>query len=70
MTEDELQIIQDLEEEVIRQGNFERIFPLQQNAMHYSKFFEYKRPSNYLLAKYLNCLPKNFNSVTQIAKKS
>lgn len=64
LTEDEIAMIQELEEEFIRMGNFDRIFPLQQNCMHYVKFFEYKRPSNMLLAKYLCCLPKNHNSVS------
>jgi hypothetical protein len=68
LTEDELSMIQDFEEEFIRMGNFDRIFPLQQNCMHYAKFFEYKRPSNVILAKYLCCLPKNHNSITQVRR--
>ena len=57
LTEDELNIIIDYEEENTRLGNFDRIYPLQQNAAHYAKFFEYERPSNELLSKYLRLLP-------------
>jgi hypothetical protein len=46
----------DFEEETLRLGNFERIFPLHSNTVHYSKFFEFKRPSNILLMKYLKCI--------------
>lgn len=35
LTEDELSIISDFEEESLRLGNYERIFPLQQNCVHY-----------------------------------
>ena len=35
LTEDELNVISDFEEETLRLGNFERIFPLQQNCVHY-----------------------------------
>lgn len=66
LSEDELAIISDFEEESLRQGNFERIFPLQQNCLHYAKFFEYRRPSNHLLAKYLKCLPNGCSSITDI----
>jgi hypothetical protein len=41
----------------MRLGNFERIFPLQSNAQHYAKFFEYERPSNELLIRYLRMMP-------------
>lgn len=53
LTEDDLEIIQQYEEEERRLGNFERIYPLHANAQHYSKFFEHIRPANELLAKYL-----------------
>ena len=56
LTEDELGIITDYEEEQSRLGNFERIFPLHSNASHYSKFFEHIRPSNELLVKYLRAI--------------
>lgn len=57
LTEDELSIIIDYEEENLRLGNFERIFPLQSNSQHYSQFFEYERPSNELLSRYLRMAP-------------
>lgn len=63
MTEDELQILTEYEEEHMRLGNFDRIFPLSSNVQHYSKFFEYKRPSNLLLLKYLKCLPQGYSSI-------
>ena len=63
MCEDDLNILQDFEEENVRLGNFERIFPLSTNAAHYHKFFEYKRPSNILLMKYLKCLPNGASSL-------
>ena len=53
LTEEELSIISDYEEEQSRLGNFERIFPLASNAQYYGKFFEHIRPSNELLARYL-----------------
>lgn len=63
LTEEELQIIVEFEEEYNRLGNFERIFPLNSNVVHYGKFFEYKRPSNLLLTKYLKCLPQGVSSI-------
>ena len=57
LSEDELSIIVSYEEESLRLGNFERIFPLNSNTVHYFKYFEYKRPSNLLLMKYLKCYP-------------
>lgn len=53
LSEDQLQIIVDFEEEQQRLGNFDRIYPLASNVVHYSKFYEHTRPSNELLAKYL-----------------
>jgi len=41
LTEEELGIITDYEEENTRLGNFERIFPIQSNAQYYSKYFEH-----------------------------
>ena len=55
LSEDELGIIVSYEEESLRMGNFERIYPLHSNTVHYFKFFEFKRPSNLLLMKYLKC---------------
>lgn len=42
-------MIMDLDEEFLRKGNFERVFPLQNNAFHYEQYFEYKRYTNVLL---------------------
>jgi hypothetical protein len=63
LSEDELTMIIDFEEENQRLGNFERIFPLQSNAVHYSRFFEYQRPSNEFLARYLVTLPRGVRSI-------
>ena len=63
LSEEELSIIVEFEEEYMRLGNFERIFPLNSNVVHYSKFFEYKRPSNLLLTKYLKSLPQGCSSI-------
>tara|TARA_B110001450_G_scaffold123497_1_gene116349 strand:+ start:355 stop:723 length:369 start_codon:yes stop_codon:yes gene_type:complete len=56
LSEEELSIIVDYEEESARLGNFERIFPLASNAQHYSRYFEHVRPSNELLVRYLRTL--------------
>ena len=69
LSEDDLQVIIDYEEEEQRLGNFERIFPLQQNAVHYSKFFEYVRPTNELLVRYLKSLPQGLQSISAIANE-
>ena len=53
LTEEQIQIIIDYEEEQSRLGNFERIFPLTSNCQYYQKFFEHARPSNDLLVRYL-----------------
>ena len=66
LTEEELQIIVEYEEEYKRLGNFERIFPLNSNVVHYGKFFEYKRPSNLLLTKYLKSLPQGVSSIQNV----
>lgn len=53
LSEDELEIVMQYEEEQSRLGNFERIFPLNNNAAYYAKFFEHIRPANELLVRYL-----------------
>jgi len=65
LSEDELTMIIDFEEENQRLGNFDRIFPLQSNAVHYSRFFEYQRPSNEFLARYLVTLPRGVRTIGQ-----
>lgn len=64
LSEEELNMIIDFEEENQRLGNFDRIFPLQSNAVHYSRFFEYQRPSNEFLARYLVSLPRGCRSIS------
>jgi hypothetical protein len=44
-----------VEEEFMRKGNFERIFPCKENIQKYSKFFECTRYSNLLVWKHLKC---------------
>jgi len=41
MTDDDIQVILDFEEEQFRLGNFEKIFPCINNAAHYGQMFEY-----------------------------
>ena len=53
LTKDEMEMLMDLDEEFLRKGNFERVFPLTSNSMHYEPFFEYKRYQNVLVAAYL-----------------
>jgi len=36
-------MLMDLDEEFLRKGNFERIFPLVNNTAFYEQFFENKR---------------------------
>mmetsp|Transcript_26311 Transcript_26311/g.40153 ORF Transcript_26311/g.40153 Transcript_26311/m.40153 type:complete len:124 (+) Transcript_26311:3610-3981(+) len=69
LTDDDLNIITNFEEEQHRLGNFERIFPLQHNVTHYAKFFEYTRPSNELLGRYLKLLPQGVSSVFEASPK-
>ena len=40
MTEDDLAVILDFEEEQFRLGNFEKIFPCINNVSYYGQFFE------------------------------
>lgn len=43
LTKDEMELLMDLDEEFLRKGNYERVFPLTSNSYHYENFFEYKR---------------------------
>ena len=47
-------MLMDLDEEYLRKGNFERVFPLTSNAFYYEQFFEFKRYQNALVAAYLS----------------
>ena len=53
LSKDELEMLMDLDEEFLRKGNFERIFPLPNNATFYEQFFENKRYQNAIVAAYL-----------------
>ena len=60
MTEDDLAVILDFEEEQFRLGNFEKIFPCINNVSYYSQFFECQRSANHLLMRYLTIIsPKH-----------
>lgn len=61
ITDDDLQIILDFEEEQFRLGNFEKIFPCINNSRYYGQFFEYPRASNNLLHKYLSVINPKHN---------
>ena len=53
LSEDDLQILLDCEEENHRTGNFKRIFPLKENIDAYSAYFDVVRYNNTLLWKHL-----------------
>ena len=53
LSKDEVEMLMDLDEEFMRRGNFQRIFPLASNAAFYDQFFETKRYQNALCASYL-----------------
>ena len=43
LSKDESEMLMDLDDEFMRRGNFQRIFPLSSNAHYYENFFEFKR---------------------------
>ena len=53
LSEDEVGVLMDLEDEQSRRGNFERIFPDPSNQAYYVQFFESIRYENLLVAAYL-----------------
>lgn len=53
MSLDDLNVIMEYEEEGYRCGNFERIFPLEENCDYYSEFFREDRYRNRLLWRYI-----------------
>ena len=53
LTEDEVGVLMDLEDEQSRRGNFERIFPVASTQAFYAQFFESNRYENTLVAAYL-----------------
>ena len=58
LTKDEQEMLMDLDEEYMRRGNFNRVFPLQSQSFHYEEFFETKRYQNCLTFAYLQTEPK------------
>lgn len=46
LTQDELNVLMDHEDEFARKGSFSRVFPLAANVDYYEKFFEVKRYFN------------------------
>ena len=54
MTEDEIDMLIELEEEDSRSCQFERIFPVASNMTYYAQFFESKHYQNALVMAYLN----------------
>jgi len=61
LTDDDLQVILDFEEEQFRLGNFEKIFPSISNAANYGHMFEYQRYNNLLLQRYLSVINPKHN---------
>jgi tubulin polyglutamylase TTLL4 len=53
LSDEDYDLIADLEEEHSRRGHFKRIFPLQQNVETYSKYFETQRHANTVIWNYL-----------------
>ena len=53
LTEDELEMLLDLDDELQRRGNFERLYPLESNVGLYSPFLEEAGYQNQLAATYL-----------------
>ena len=58
LTKDELEMLMDLDEEFMRRGHFNRIFPSASLAFHYDNYFEFKRYQNVLVGAYLNTEPR------------
>ena len=61
MTDDDIQIILDFEEEQHRLGNFEKIYPCINNVKAYAGYFEHQRNANTILMKYLQTIPPKHN---------
>ncbi len=53
LTDEDYELLADLEEEHSRRGHFQRIFPLASNIDTYSKFFETQRRSNTVVWDYV-----------------
>ena len=66
LSEEDLSIILDSEEENYRTGFFKRIFPLKQNIDYYSEFFAAPRYNNILVWKHLK---SNTNVITKFYRQ-
>lgn len=53
LTDEDFEVLADLEEENSRKGHFSRIFPLASNVDTYSKYFETQRHANQVLWNYV-----------------
>ena len=62
LSDDDLNILIDFEEEQFRLGNFEKIFPCINNVQYYSQFFEQNRGANNLLQRYLTLISPKHNA--------
>ena len=69
LTEDEVSVLMDLEDEHSRRGNFERIFPDASNMAYYSQFFEGERYENSLVAAYLQTPQETQNKLLSKHKR-
>ena len=66
LSEDDIKILLDCEEESYRTGNFRKIFPLKKNIDYYSGFFQVPRYNNILLWKHLK---SSFNILNKCLKR-
>lgn len=61
LTEDDVQIILDFEEEQHRLGNFEKVYPCINNVKQYMQYFENARNANTVLMRYLSTISSKQN---------
>lgn len=66
LTNDEIEILLDIEEENHRKGNFDRVYPELPLLASYEKFFEVKRYQNSLVSAYLQASREIQVSLTKI----
>ena len=69
LTEDEVTMLMDLEDEHSRRGNFERIFPVASNMAQYNQFFGGVRYENALVAAYLQTPQEKKNQLLSKHKR-
>lgn len=70
LTEDELDMLLDLEDEASRCNRFERVFPVPSTMDYYSQFFEHKRYENVLMMTYLRSTEKAKNKILKNHKRA